>query len=75
MRDAAHLYEALPRMNRIATPSKLWIAWPKRASCTASTITPAVLREAANAAGLVGYKICSLDSTWSAMLFARRRRI
>jgi hypothetical protein len=50
----------------------LWIAWPKRASGVATDLTENVVRDAALAAGLVDYKVCAIDATWSGLAFARR---
>ncbi|MGA2737681.1 MAG: hypothetical protein ABSG65_09545 [Bryobacteraceae bacterium] len=66
--DAAALREALPGMRKLAAGTKLWILWRK-----GSAVTQPFLRESAAAVGLVDYKICSVDATWSAMLFARRK--
>jgi hypothetical protein len=49
-----------------------WIAWPKGGSATHGNLTQQVVRAKALAAGLVDYKICSIDSTWSALLFRAR---
>ncbi len=51
----------------------LWIAWPKKAASLATDLTQQAVREAGLAAGLVDYKICSIDETWSALLFRRRK--
>lgn len=51
----------------------LWIAWPKKASGVASDLTQTVVRKFGLDAGLVDYKICSIDKTWSGLLFTRRR--
>lgn len=53
--------------------SALWIAWPKQASGLATDLTQQAVREAGLAAGLVDYKICSIDEIWSALLFRRRK--
>jgi len=66
--EAAACREALPGMRTLAASTKLWILWRK-----GSGVTQPFLRESAAAVGLVDYKICSVDATWSAMLFARRR--
>jgi hypothetical protein len=50
----------------------LWIAWPKKASMLRTDLTQQIVRETGLAAGLVDYKICSIDETWSALLFTRR---
>jgi hypothetical protein len=51
---------------------RLWIAWPKKASGVASDLSQTVVRQVGLAAGLVDYKICAIDQTWSALLFTRR---
>jgi hypothetical protein len=66
--DGADCREAMPGMRKLAARTKLWILWRK-----GSGVTQQLLRESATAVGLVDYKICSVDATWSAMLFARRK--
>lgn len=51
----------------------VWIAWPKKASGIKSDLSQAVVRRTGLAAGLVDYKICAIDATWSALLFSRRK--
>jgi hypothetical protein len=51
----------------------LWIAWPKKASGVATDLTQADVRRIGLASGLVDYKICTIDETWSGLLFARRK--
>jgi CheY-like chemotaxis protein len=53
--------------------SGLWIAWPKKASGVASDMTETVVRETGLASGLVDYKICAIDATWSGLKFAKRK--
>ena len=50
----------------------LWILWPKRGSGLASDISEREVREAGLAAGLVDFKICAVDETWSGLRFAWR---
>ena len=50
----------------------LWIAWPKKSSGVASDLTEDVVRAAGLAHGLVDYKVCAIDGTWSGLKFARR---
>jgi CheY-like chemotaxis protein len=68
--DAAACAAALPAMRKLAVRTKLWIVWRK-----GSSVTQQFLRESAAALGLVDYKICSVDKTWSAMLFARKKAV
>jgi hypothetical protein len=57
----------------ITTGRGLWIAWPKRASGVVTDLTEDVVRGAGLAHGLVDYKVCAIDATWSGLKFARRR--
>ena len=51
----------------------LWIAWPKKASRVATDLTESLVRAAGLSNGLVDFKICAIDATWSGLRFARRR--
>jgi CheY-like chemotaxis protein len=51
----------------------LWVVWPKKTSGVASDLNGNMVREIGLAAGLVDYKICAVDETWSGLLFAHRR--
>ena len=51
----------------------LWIAWPKKASGVATDLTEDVVRTRAIAAGLVDFKVCAIDATWSGLRFARAK--
>lgn len=51
----------------------LWSAWPKKASATGTDLTQQHVRDVGLAAGLVDYKICSIDTTWSGLLFKKRQ--
>jgi hypothetical protein len=51
----------------------LWIAWPKKASGVSTDVTGDVVRGAGLAHGLVDYKVCAINETWSGLKFARRR--
>jgi CheY-like chemotaxis protein len=54
--------------------ASVWFAWPKRASGVATDLSEKVVRECGLAAGLVDYKICAIDATWSGLLFVRRKQ-
>lgn len=67
------LAQRFPRAARaLADGGALWIAWPKRSSGVPTDLTQAAVRDCGLRAGFVDYKICSIDSTWSGLLFARR---
>jgi hypothetical protein len=69
VRDPREYQAGLRRMQAIAGRTKLWIVWRKGAG----VLTDKLVREAANDAGLVDYKICAVNAQWSAMAFARRK--
>ncbi len=58
---------------RHAPAAGLWLAWPRTTRHTKPSINAYSIRALALAFGLVDFKICSLDETWSAMRFARKR--
>jgi len=66
--DAAAWVQALPAMRDLAARTKLWLLWRK-----GSTVTQTFLRGSAAAVGLVDYKICAIDKSWSGMLFTRKK--
>ncbi|HUU38042.1 MAG TPA: hypothetical protein VMW46_07560 [Candidatus Desulfaltia sp.] len=51
----------------------LWIIWPKKASGVPSDLNQNIVRAQGLAAGIVDYKVCAVDETWSGLLFARRK--
>lgn len=51
----------------------IWMIWPKKASGMATDLSEQKVREAGLAAGLVDYKVCAVDATWSGLLFTRRK--
>jgi hypothetical protein len=73
VRSRQDLRREVKRMLPAAEGGGLWIAWPKQASAIASDLTQAFVREIALAAGLVDYKVCAIDATWSGLKFSRRR--
>ena len=74
-RNAAALGRELPGMGGLMRPGRrVWVLWPKKTSGEASDLTMPAIRAMAIAAGLVDYKVCAVDATWSAMMLARKRR-
>jgi hypothetical protein len=73
VRSQREMEERLSQMTARTDGGPLWIAWPKKASGVVSDLSQQVVREAGLAAGLVDYKVCSIDETWSGLLFAHRR--
>lgn len=44
-----------------------------KASGVSTDLTESEVRRVGLGAGLVDYKVCAIDGTWSVLLFARRR--
>jgi hypothetical protein len=63
------------RISSVATSmgAGLWISWPKKASGRPTDLTENLVRDAGLACGLVDYKVCAIDETWSGLKFARRK--
>ena len=74
VRSRGELLEGMGGMAAQVERGSLWIAWPKKGSSQASDVGEQVVRESGLAAGLVDYKICAIDDTWSGLLFARRKK-
>lgn len=58
---------------RMADGGGLWVAWPKKASGIRTDLNENVIRDAGLAHGLVDYKVCAIDETFSGLKFARRK--
>lgn len=72
-RSQAELRRRVQRLGRVAGRGGLWIAWPKQASGVKSDLTQPVVRKIGLGAGLVDYKVCAIDATWSGLRFTPRR--
>jgi hypothetical protein len=53
----------------------LWVAWPKKTSAMATDLSQVSVRGAGLASGLVDFKVCAIDVTWSGLLFKRRKPV
>jgi len=73
VRSERELRDQIRRMVPLARGGSLWIAWQKKASADAGGLTQALVRTIAISAGLVDFKICSLDDTWSGLRFSLAR--
>ena len=73
VRTLKDLRAAIPRMVVASHHGPVWIAWPKKTSALASDVSEKEVRALGLAAGLVDYKICAIDQTWSGLLFALRK--
>ena len=68
--DYASFEAALPAMRRAAERTRLWILWRKNKR---DGINGNLVRRGAIEVGLVDYKICSANDTWTGMVFAIKK--
>jgi hypothetical protein len=67
------LTDRIDRIAKAIGTGGLWIAWPKKTSGLASDLTQNEVRREGLAIGLVDFKICAIDDTWSGLKFVWRR--
>jgi hypothetical protein len=72
-RSRKDLERGIKRMVPLAGNGGLWIVWPKKGSGITSDLSETVVRGAGLGAGLVDFKVCAVDATWSGLRFTRRR--
>jgi hypothetical protein len=70
MRELENRFEKAKAL--IAEGGSLWVAWPKKSSSEDSDLTQAAVRSYGMDRGLVDYKVCSIDATWTGLRFAVR---
>ncbi len=69
----ATLESGIAEMAAVAGEGRLWICWPKKASGIATDVTQVQVRNTGLAAGIVDFKICAIDATWSGLCFTKRK--
>jgi catechol 2,3-dioxygenase-like lactoylglutathione lyase family enzyme len=75
VRTLSELEHRIGRIFILTGEARLWIAWPKKTSSLAGDLSQTEVRNSGLAAGLVDYKVCAIDETWSGLLFVRRKII
>ena len=74
VRSRKDLDRRLGSLVKVSEQGHVWIAWPKKASTMKTDLTQRYVRSTGLDAGLVDFKICAIDETWSGLCFALRRR-
>jgi hypothetical protein len=74
LRSRAELERGMAKIVSHLGEGSVWMIWPKKSSRVVTDLTEQVLREAGLARGLVDYKVCAVDATWSGLAFARRKQ-
>lgn len=72
-RSKAELEGGVEAMRSFARRGGLWILWPKKASGVVSDLSQTTVRQTGLDAGLVDFKVCSVDKTWSGLRFSQRK--
>jgi hypothetical protein len=73
-RSGAALARALPDLaGMMRKGRRVWVLWPKKASAMPSDLTMVRIRQMASGFGLLDYKVCAVDESWSAMTLGKRR--
>jgi hypothetical protein len=72
LRSIKNLKKNLDSILEQSTRNPVWMAWPKKGSEMESDLNQQIVRETGMTAGMVDYKICSIDHNWSALLFKWR---
>ena len=73
VKSGTRLRKRVGRLAEEVRDGGLWIAWPKKASGVQTDLSGNVVRKVGLESGLVDYKICAIDDTWSGLKFARRK--
>ena len=63
----------IEQMGYLAKGGGLWIIWPKKSSGVVSDLSQKSVREVGLASGLVDFKVCAVDATWSGLRFTQRK--
>jgi hypothetical protein len=74
VKSRRELEDRLQRMRIFSKNTGLWIIWPKQTSKLQTDLGQPIVREAGIAAGMVDFKICSIDATWSGLRFTLREK-
>jgi CheY-like chemotaxis protein len=72
-RTSHELQAHLMSVHAAANRQTMWLVWPKKAAKVNSELDGNVVRLTGLGAGWVDFKVCSVDDTWSALAFKRRR--
>ena len=73
VRSLDAIEKGIKRMAEVAGDGRLWVCWPKKASGIVTDVTQNHIRSTGLATGLVDFKICAIDATWSGLCFTRRK--
>lgn len=73
VRSRQELERGITIMKEHAIAAGLWIVWPKHKSTAAADVSQVVVRKVGLAAGIVDFKIASINAEWSGLRFTSRK--
>jgi hypothetical protein len=73
VRSAAELSRGMKRAIAASAHGPIWICWQKKSSGVITDAGATEVREAGLAGGIVDYKVCAINETWSGLCFAKRK--
>jgi hypothetical protein len=73
VRSETDLKKRIEKMAAFIGEGYLWIVWPKKASKIKTDLSQVVVRKVGLDSGMVDFKICSVDETWSGLCFTHRK--
>ena len=67
-------FDRVLKLVNAAFPERVacWFAYPKKTSALAGDLDQATIRAQCIARGLVDYKVCAINETWTGLLFGRK---
>ena len=72
-RNASELKRRIESLAAGVADGGLWIAWPKQAGGIETDLTQDLIRSLGLQQGIVDYKICAIDDTFSGLKFGKRK--
>ena len=73
-KNAPDLKRRIEKLADAVGEGGLWIAWPKKASGVKTDLSDGLVRSSGLANGIVDYKVCAIDETYSGLKFATRKK-
>jgi hypothetical protein len=73
LRSREELQHGMKSMAARTGAGRLWTIWPKKASGVQTDVRETDVRAIGMAAGMVDFKVCAVDATWSGLAFTRRK--
>ena len=73
-KSRAELQRRLPAARKlVGTTGNMWLTWPKKSSGVATDLNFDVVQKLGLSTGMVDFKICAVDATWSGLRFGQKK--